>query len=91
MTFKELFEMAEEEVRKKGLYEAVSTRVDAINDAVGSGNAVSKIQTLTAEILNLVAANERVNPSKLMDERDVKDEQYSRWFDVGLKHKGTRA
>ena len=30
------------------------------------------------------------NPSKIMDERDIKDEDYSNWFNIELKH-GHRA
>lgn len=60
MTIKEVFEQAEQEVRKKGLYDAISARIDAINDAVIGSNAEGKVRTLSSQILHLTAANERV-------------------------------
>lgn len=58
----ELFEEAEKEIKERGLYDAVSKRIDAIMDMVLKSriNDASKVQAKGSEILMLVAAHEAV-------------------------------
>ena len=59
--WKEMFDEAEFEVGEKGLYDAVSKRIDQIMDIILEypiANVQDKVQVKGGEILMLIAANE---------------------------------